>query len=740
MRKTTLPANFPAATAAMLTGLIMAGGATASAQTATNNVQRLPAMVIAAESEDVETVQGPFLPPVQGTHINAGKKTTVLDLDDLPKVIGNNYRQALTKTPGLLLSEETTPLVSIGYRGLNPNRAQFTQVLKDGIPIHADQFGYPEAYYTPPLDTVDRLEFLRGGASLMYGPQPGGALNYVTHRPRTDRPISGRTQQTFGSDNLFSSYTSVDGTVDRLGYYAYFNLRQSDGFRSSNSDYALYNGSARLVLDATKDSRWLLSYDGYTEEHGEPGGLSHGNRAFDVNYRTSRNQASRLHDRFELKRHVATLTWERDFSDNTSLHINTWGGYYSRFSKRQRTANLADTDTPDTFGVAPNGAEVGTNTIEHQEFYTQGVDARLRHDWHIGGYEHTFAGGVQLYHADSPRTDRRGATPNADTGAVRNQSDRESWYAPVFLENRFVIDRLSITPGVRFENIRQSVKENVNVGKTDKSTPLGSKRQFDFVPLFGIGFEYKVATNVAAYANASQSYRPKIFTEAVPTGGLTVVNQNLSEGKAWQYEIGVRGQPKPYLQWDTSLFWMDFSDQIGTVGNSVQNIGRAVHRGWEGSAEIELLGLTDALSGGTGAPQAHQFSLHGNCMLLDAQLKAGANAGKTPQYAPDYTVRAGAIYRFRDRAKVGLLGTFLGSHWANDNNGRFVAADPGSSSFIPAYAVWDLTVECKVYKQTLSVVGGINNLLDRDYYARVTASGIDPAYRRNYYAGLSVAF
>ncbi len=122
---------------------------------------------ILGEAEYEERVETPYMPAVLGTQVYAGKKTTVLDLDELPKIINNNYRQALARTPGLLLSEETTPLVSIGYRGLNPHRAQFSQVLQDGLPMHADQFGYPEAYYTPPLDTVDRIEFSRGGASLM---------------------------------------------------------------------------------------------------------------------------------------------------------------------------------------------------------------------------------------------------------------------------------------------------------------------------------------------------------------------------------------------------------------------------------------------------------------------------------------------------------------------------------------------------------------------------------------------
>ena len=168
------------------------------------------------EAEGVPFIQQPFLPPVQGVKINAGTKTSVIDLDAFPLITNNNYRQALAKTPGLYLSEETTPLLSLGYRGLDPSRVQFTQVLKDGIPIHADQFGYPEAYYTPPLDTVDRIEFLRGGAALQYGPQPGGALNFVTHRPRADVPFAGGTTNVFGSGNMFSNFSYFSGTTGLL--------------------------------------------------------------------------------------------------------------------------------------------------------------------------------------------------------------------------------------------------------------------------------------------------------------------------------------------------------------------------------------------------------------------------------------------------------------------------------------------------------------------------------------------
>ena len=707
-----------------LAAFIMAHGLAAQAvSAATNAPVLLPAIVVSAESEGDSRIQPMFLPPVEGAKVYSGKKTSVIDLDDLPRINNNNYRQALSKTPGLLISEETSPLVSIGYRGLNPHRAQFTQVLKDGIPIHADQFGYPEAYYTPPLDTVDRLEFIRGGGSLMYGPQPGGAINFVTHRPSLDREFAAHTQHVLGSDSLYSTFNSVDGTVGRLGYYAYFNHRQTDGFRTANSDVDLNTGSARFVLDAKTDSRWIFTFDGYGEEHGEPGGLTFATGANTVNYDADREAASRFVDRFRLERYNASLAWEKDFSEGTQMTVTAWGGYYSRFSKRQRGGG---------FGTLPSGATANSNTIELQEFYTEGFEARLRHDYQLGGETQTLAAGVQLYHTASPRIDRRGATADAEDGPVRNRSDRSVIYAPVFIENRFVVGRLSITPGFRLESFHQTAKESLNLDKAAAATPLGDKSQTGFVPLAGLGLEYGFDRGFTAYANASQAYRPIVFTEAVPTGGTTVINADLQEGRSWQYEIGLRGNPLPYVSFDTSLFWLDFDNQIGTAGNTVANVGRAIHRGWEAAAELELVGFVDALRGGTGEPQRHQLGLHANVMLLDAEFVSGPREGRAPQYAPGHVLRTGLTYRWIDRAKVSLQGTFVDSHFGDDAN--------SANYVIPAYMVWDLTAEVKIYRDTVSLMAGINNLLDEDYYSRIRNDGIDPAYGRNYYVGLSLSF
>ena len=730
------------ATRSALLALVVLANTQAPAQEAT----RLDEVVVQAEAESEARIQEPFLPDLQGTRILAGKKQSVIDLDAFPVVTNNNYRQALSKTPGLLLSEETSPLVSIGYRGLDPHRVQFTQVLKDGIPIHADQFGYPEAYYTPPLDTVDRIEFFRGGASLLYGPQPGGALNYVTHRPRTDHPLAFGTSNTYGSDNLFSSFTYADGTSGRIGYYGYYNHRQGDGFRDANSEFRLDAFHVKLVLDGETDSRWILTLEGYDEEHGEPGGLTLANGPGAVNYNRNRNASSRLYDQFELERYSASLAWERDFSEATRLTLTGWGTYYSRYSARQGGGG---------FGIRPSGPGASTASIELQEFYTLGLDARVRHDYAWLEGDHTLSAGFQLYHTDSPREDRKGSSGKARGGTLVKDTDRSVFYAPIFIENRFHWGPLSVTPGLRLENIWQSVKENRNADKRAAGVPLGDEDDSDFVPLFGLGVALEVARNQTLYTNVSQSYRPKIYTQAVPNGATTLVPDDLEEASAWQYEIGYRGTPAPWVSWEVSGFLLDFDNQIGSVAvpggfSTVANVGRARHLGLEAAAEIDLIGWLDArnpapapLTGKDGkqtaaparttlADRFGSLSLHGNVMLLDAEFVSGPLDGNTPRYAPDYLVRAGVVYRWQDRFKLALLSTFVASSYADDGNSR--------ERLVPSYQVWDLTAEAKLYRDTVSLQAGINNLFDEDYWARVRDDGIDPAYGRNYYVGLSFKF
>ena len=699
-----------------------------AASLSTNATVRFPEVVVTDEAGYEAKIQGPFLPEIVGTKIYSGKKTTVIDFDSMPQIQTDNYRQALSQTPGLLVSELSNPsLLSLGSRGIgDPHETQNLLVTKDGVPFVADLFGYPTVYYAPPFESIDRLEFFRGGASLLYGPQPAGALNYVTHMPRTDREWAVNAQQIFGSDSLLSTYAAVDGTVGRLGYLAYFSRRSGDSFRETNSDYETLGGSFKLVLDAQKQTRWIFNMDAFSADSGEPGGLTFASGPGTLNYNVNRSATQNQFDRVRVERYQPSLTFEHDFSDETLLTATGYGGYFGRFSKRQQGTG---------FGTAPSGATADNNLIQLQEFYTFGSDVRLRHNWSAWGEQHTLTSGFSTYYSDSPFTVRRGNTPDAEDGELRQDAKRETIYGSIFAENRFAFDRFSITPAVRLENIHQSIDERVNLGTGETPTPkanLSRDSYTDLVPLVGLGLAYDLGRKTELYGNVSQGYKAKTYTDAVPLGVNDTISSSLEPGKTWTYELGIRGAPFEWLAFDTSLFLIDYDDRFGRVGNNLQNVGRSINKGWDVSTEADLIGLYDHLAQTAHGETVGSFSLYGNLELLDAEFVSGPLEGKTPQYAPNYLVRAGGIYRWKDRLKLAMLGTFLDEHFADDGN---------SANFeIPGYMVWDLTAEIKLYRNSLSLIAGINNVFDEDYYSRIRSNGIDPAYGRNYYAGLSFAF
>ena len=159
------------------------------------------------------------------------------------------------------------------------------------------------------------------------------------------------------------------------------------------------------------------------------------------------------------------------------------------------------------------------------------------------------------------------------------------------------------------------------------------------------------------------------FTEQYrkPTGPITygelgadrrefsVVNGDLKEGKALQFEYGVRGKPFPYLNFDVGGFYFTFTDQIGEVilpngFTSTENVGDARYIGFEAATELDILAL---INGGVPNPYGN-LTLYGNVTLLDAEFTSGPNNGKAPAYAPNYQVKTGAIYSYKNTFKLAL--------------------------------------------------------------------------------------
>ena len=169
--------------------------------------------------------------------INATKKNEVIKLDRIDANLAmNNMRQIFNRIPGIQIWESDGSGIQPGLasRGLSPNRSWEFNVRMNGYDITPDPMGYPEAYFNPPMEVVDRIEIIRGASSLQYGPQFGGLLNYVLRKPDASKRVVFESQNTVGNNGLFSTFNYVGGTEGKLNYTTYYQKRIGNGWRQNN--------------------------------------------------------------------------------------------------------------------------------------------------------------------------------------------------------------------------------------------------------------------------------------------------------------------------------------------------------------------------------------------------------------------------------------------------------------------------------------------------------------------------
>ena len=92
------------------------------------------------------------------------KNEVILISESLANLSTNNARQIFSQVPGLNIfqNDDAGLQLNIGGRGLDPNRTSNFNTRQNGYDISADVLGYPESYYTPPSEALDRIEIIRG--------------------------------------------------------------------------------------------------------------------------------------------------------------------------------------------------------------------------------------------------------------------------------------------------------------------------------------------------------------------------------------------------------------------------------------------------------------------------------------------------------------------------------------------------------------------------------------------------
>jgi outer membrane cobalamin receptor len=159
------------------------------------------------------------------------------------------------RVPGLFVTERgvmgfgvaTNAAGQISIRGIGGSPTTGVLMLIDGHPQFMGIFGHPlpDSYIA---SDVDRVEVIRGPASILYGSNAmGGVINIITKK-QTREGFSGNAHLMYGSYNTQKYMASGGYRKNKFSLFASINHDQTDGHRPS-SDFSITNGYLKFSYE-----------------------------------------------------------------------------------------------------------------------------------------------------------------------------------------------------------------------------------------------------------------------------------------------------------------------------------------------------------------------------------------------------------------------------------------------------------------------------------------------------------
>jgi Fe(3+) dicitrate transport protein len=660
-----------------------------------------------------------YLPPIKGVQIATGTSAIIQTETQGGAKSTGNPRELFAKVPGLNIweSDGAGIQMGVGGRGLSPNRAANFNTRQNGYDISADALGYPESYYTPPLEALSSIEIIRGSASLQYGTQFGGLMNFVIKDPNPKTPFEFTTRNTYGSYGYFGTFNRISGTHKRFEYQAYYQLKTGDGYRS-NSQFTQHQAFAQVGYYINEKQRIRLEYTRMSYLARQAGGLT------DLQFEQDPQQSVRERNWFKVDWNVLALHYDYEISNATRLNVRVFG----MLSQRQTLGFLGKISQADPGGY---------REMIHGDFQNAGGEARLLHRYKIGGSDSRVVGaaliGARYY---------RGKTTSLQGTASGGRDADFEFLHPENIENSsfsfpseniaafaehiwFFGKKWTVNAGVRLEYITSASSgfykqysihplngDTLAVYKIEDSNQLTRT-----VPLGGIGGSFRTGKFSSAYANFCMNYRAINFTDIRINNPNIVVDTLIRDEYGSTSELGWRGFAVPYFYTDVALFYLFYGDKIGLApqANGVKkvrtNIGDAINMGAELFMEFDFIkAFNDSAK--------ISSSVFVNCSYIHAtyiRSKEPNYVGKKVEYVSPVLLRFGWKVR-NEQWSVQVQGSYNSSQFADASN----AIEPSGDAVIglvPAYFVMDFSARY-AFKRHIQLEFGVNNFLNASYYTR----------------------
>jgi hemoglobin/transferrin/lactoferrin receptor protein len=661
---------------------------------------------MAAEQEKTPTVQ------LEGMTVTATKaerdlkdvpaSVSVLTQEDIRRSPANTVGDLLQDIPGVeVFDQSLAGAKRIMMRGESGSRVL---ILIDGQKI-SEQKSMDGAALLIGADRIERIEVIKGPASVLYGSEAiGGVVNIITKKGGT-RPLQGESSLTYDS--------STDGVASYLSLFG-----STKGFNYRLSGTWTDHGDRRTADETLEDSsfmnRDLSAFISYDWDKVTVGG---GYESYwsNINSVTPEGTVDETLTFFDLDVPV----WERDkvnafveardvtqylrrvrldgfhqysrklMHNNMDLHIAMGPGMAMDRTMRQTTENKQNT----------TGFTLQTDWTPHEDHYL------------IAGVENFFdsldATTDNTTTVDSPMPPP-GGTHTVTT--TNYEYDATMQTTAVFLQDEWALPAdFSLTLGARQTWVHSELEDTNNPDLDEEDTT-------DSQPVFSAGLTYGGVENLALRAQFSQGYKApnlqQLYIGTVHGGSQpTYPNPDLSPETSNNYEVGARYSDGA-LMVDVAAFLSEAEDYITTTsvtgGQQFSNVDEAETYGveLETSYTIAAWHLTPYAQG---TWMKREFT------------SGGSSTFKTGH--PEFSGRLGVRYD-RDFTERGLR--LYSDLYAR---GAVEAKEEASSGDVNTYAPWEtlnLSMGCAFGEERQHFVNvSLNNIFDRKY--SMASSSIDEA-------------
>jgi iron complex outermembrane recepter protein len=660
-----------------------------------NSEQTLPKVTVEADARyDPDVESDPLNPSYHRSNASTATKTDT-PLLETPLTV-QVVPQKLIRDRGMQKPNDLAEVVAgvqpnVGYGNTASQYFLIRGFSNNGL-NYRNGFRLNEVYTPRDLANVERVEFVKGPASVLYGTnQPGGAVNTITKKPINLDFIS--TKLTGGSFDRFRG--SIDANK-KIGDFA-MRLNVAGDTQDSYIDFeSSHNWLVAPVLSyqITPDTKILYEAEFQdTQQNGWSNGLPNSLDTLKLPVNRTMSEPFAYFNNFNHSHH---LEFNHQFNQDWAFRQ---GLYYARTDRSFLTVNsgfpsVADSITNLTrikFGMPDEHQEHAISQTELTgHFKTWEADHQM-----LAGFERihsvfSFLGDFSDYDTGFNLVNPvySGKVPVIEPNfGSRRTSDT---YA-VYLQDQIKWENWRLLAGWRHDEVESSEKDLL------AGTSIGQSEGAD---TGRVGLLYAITPSTSIYYSFSQSFFPNV--------GADVNGQILKADRGNQHEIGIKHSVWKGLDFTLSLFDILRENVVGQAPGTA--FGR-VNNGDQRSRGIETSLTGDVTS---------DFHIITNLTFLDASVEKGDpdKVGDRLFGVPKFSANAWGLYDLPLTMIPGKLSTGFGVvHF-----GEREASLPNTVVKMPAYTRFDMGL-FYIYKG-VNLALNLRNLTDEKYYDTLEGSAL----------------